>query len=173
MERMTRIVMVIAAVLVVLIIGYVGYKWYSRRVYRSNKIEQTLAIIKPNAVLALNTGKIIDRIEQAGFTIVDMRKVTLGREQVERFYQEHQGKKFFNDLIEFMISGPIVVLILEKLNAIPDWRDFMGATDPVKAKEGTIRKQFAISATKNAVHGSDSHEAAAREIKFFFTDRMK
>ena len=155
-----------------LIVAFIGYRWYSKRYMPSNTIERTLAIIKPDAVSAHYTGKIIDRIDQEGFTVTDLRKVTLEREHAEKFYEMHKGKPFFNQLVDYMSSGPIVVMILEKLNAIPEWRKLMGATDPAKATEGTIRKLFGTDITKNAVHGSDSTDAAQREIKFFFADRM-
>jgi nucleoside-diphosphate kinase len=159
----------VAAALVV----FFGYRWYTKRFMPSNKIEQTLVIIKPDAVRSHYTGKIIDRIEQEGFTILDLRKVYLEREQAEKFYEAHKGKSFYHQLVDYMTSGPVVVMVLEKLNAITDWRDLMGATDPAKAKEGSIRKQFGTDIGKNAVHGSDSSAAAATEIKFFFADRIK
>lgn len=152
---------------------YLGYRYLIRKSAPRNIIERTLAILKPDAVLMHNTGKIIDKIEQAGFMVIDLRKVQLDREQTEKFYAAHRDKKFFHQLVDFMISGPIVVLILEKINGINDWRDLMGATDPTKAKEGTIRKQFGSDITKNAVHGSDSTHAALTEIRFFFADRMR
>ncbi len=164
---------VLVGLIVTIGIAFLGYRWYSKRFMPSNKIEQTLAIIKPDAVLSHYTGKIIDRIEQEGFTILDMRKVYLEREQAEKFYEVHKGKSFYNQLVDYMTSGPVVVMILEKLNAITEWRDLMGATDPAKAKEGTIRKQFGTDIGKNAVHGSDSSAAATTEIKFFFADRIK
>jgi nucleoside-diphosphate kinase len=138
---------------------------------RSNTVEHTLAIIKPDAVAAHLTGKIIDRIEQEGFTILDLRKVKLDSEQAEKLYTDYRSEKFFHQLIDHMTSGPIVVMILEKLNAIPDWHDMVGETDPLHAKEGTLRKQFGVNIWQNAVQGSRSAKAAAREINLFFADR--
>lgn len=154
-------------------LSYLGYRWYSRKFIRTNKIERTLAIIKPDAVRTHSTGKIIDKIEHEGFNIVDFRKIELDREQAEKFYAEHLGKKFFHQLVDFMTSGPIVAMVLEKDNAIIDWRNLMGATDPALAKEGTIRKLFGSDMGRNAVHGSDSPKAARREIRFFFADRIR
>ena len=150
------LVFIFFGICITAMIAFAGYRWYTKKFGRSNQIERTLAIIKPDAVKAHATGKIIDRIEQDGFTIIDLRKVQLEREQAEKFYAAHKDKKFFHQLVDYMISGPIVVMILEKLNAIPDWRALMGDTDPTKAKAGTIRKQFGTDIGKNAVHGSDS-----------------
>lgn len=171
--KRSMILVIIASILGASIAGYFGYRWYAQRKSYSQEILRTLAIIKPDAVRARNTGKILDKIEQEGFTIVDIRKVQLEREQAEKFYEAHKGKSFFHGLVDFMSSGPIVVVVLEKMNAVQGWRDLMGATDPAKAQEGTIRKLFGTNVGNNAAHGSDSLEAAEREIKFFFTDRMK
>ena len=163
------------AVASALVIGFLifgVYRMYLKKV-ASNQIEQTLAIIKPDAVKTHNIGKIIDKIEQDGFTIVDLRKVQLDRELAERFYQEHKGKAFFHQLVDFMASGPIVVLVLEKMNAIQSWRNLMGNTDPAKAPDNSLRKQFGTTITQNAVHGSDGKDTAMREIGFFFADRAK
>jgi len=130
--------------------------------------EQTLAIIKPDAVKARNSGMIIQRIEEAGFTIRAMRLLNLSRREAEGFYAVHAGKGFFEELTEFMSSGPCVVLALEKENAVKAWRDLMGATNPAEAAQGTLRKEFASSIGENAVHGSDSDENAAIEISYFF-----
>jgi nucleoside-diphosphate kinase len=131
-------------------------------------IERTLAIIKPDAIKAKHAGKIIERIEHEGFSIIDLKKVHLDAEQAERFYEMHKGKSFFKELVDFMCSGPIIVLILEKENGIENWRRLMGATDPAKAEMGTLRSEFGTNVGNNALHGSDSQEAATREIKFFF-----
>jgi nucleoside-diphosphate kinase len=139
---------------------------------RSNTIERTLAIIKPDAITAHLTGKIIDRIEQAGFTILDLRKIKLDPEQAEKLYADYRKQSFFHQLIDHMTSGPIIVMVLEKLNAIPDWRDLVGETDPTRSKEGTLRKQFGINIWQNAVQGSRDAKAAAREINLFFADRV-
>ncbi|MFA6262850.1 MAG: nucleoside-diphosphate kinase [Candidatus Babeliales bacterium] len=149
---------------------YVAYRKL-RVALRSNAVERTLAIIKPDAVNAHLTGKIIDRIEQAGFTILDMRKIKLEAEQAEKLYTTYRKENFFHQLIDHMTSGPIVVMILEKLNAIPDWRDMVGETDPMQAKDGTLRKQFGINIWQNAVQGSRDAKAATYEINLFFADR--
>jgi nucleoside-diphosphate kinase len=129
----------------------------------------TFGIIKPDAVRAGNAGKIIDRILSAGFNIRGMKLVHQTRKQAEGFYAVHAGKGFFDELTEFMSSGPCVVLALEKEAAVPAWRELMGATNPADAAEGTMRKDFAASIGENAVHGSDSDENAAIEISYFFS----
>jgi nucleoside-diphosphate kinase len=131
-------------------------------------MEQTLAIIKPDAVAAKNAGKIIDLIEHNGFSIDRMEKGILKSEQAEAFYAVHKEKPFFGELVEFLCSGPIVVMALSKENAIADWRTLMGATDSKKAEKGTIRNLFGTDIGKNATHGSDSPETAAQELGFFF-----
>ncbi len=131
-------------------------------------LERTLAIIKPDAIKAKYAGKIIDRIEHEGFSIIDLKKVHMDAEQAERFYEMHKGKKFFKELVDFMCSGPIIVLILEKENGIENWRKLMGVTDPAKAEMGSLRAEFGTNVGSNALHGSDSQEAATREINFFF-----
>ena len=130
--------------------------------------ERTLAMVKPNAVAKHVTGKIISMWEDNGFEVVQIKKVHLTRPQAAGFYREHEGKSFFDALVGFMTSGPIFILVLEKDNAIEDNRRLMGATDPSKAAEGTIRKLFADSLQENAVHGSDSPASAAREITYYF-----
>lgn len=129
----------------------------------------TFGIIKPDAVRAGNAGKIIDRILSSGFNIRGMKLVHQTRKQAEGFYAVHAGKGFYDELTEFMSSGPCVVLALEKENAVRSWRDLMGATNPAEASEGTLRKDFAASIGENAVHGSDSDENAAIEISYFFS----
>ncbi len=129
----------------------------------------TFGIIKPDAVRAGNAGKIIDRISSAGFNIRGLKLVHQSRKQAEGFYAVHAGKGFFDELTEFMSSGPCVVLALEKENAVPAWRELMGATNPAEAADGTLRKDFAVSIGENAVHGSDSDENAAIEISYFFS----
>jgi nucleoside-diphosphate kinase len=128
----------------------------------------TFAIIKPDAVSAGNTGKIIDRIIAGGFRLRAMKMIQQSRGQAEGFYAVHQGKPFFEGLTEFMSSAPCVVMVLEKDGAVKAWRDLMGATDPAKADAGTIRKEFGASVGENATHGSDSDENAAIEISYFF-----
>jgi len=129
----------------------------------------TFAIIKPDAVAAGNAGKIIDRIIQVGFRMRAMKMIHQTRKQAEGFYEVHRGKPFYDGLTEFMSSGPCVVMVLEKEGAVKAWRDAMGATDPAKADEGTIRKDFGASVGENATHGSDSDENAAIEIAYFFS----
>jgi nucleoside-diphosphate kinase len=129
----------------------------------------TFAIIKPDAVSAGNTGKIIDRIISGGFRIRALKMIHQSRRQAEGFYEVHRGKPFFEGLTEFMSSGPCVVMALERDGAVKAWRDLMGATDPAKADAGTIRKEFGASVGENATHGSDSDENAAIEIGYFFS----
>ena len=129
---------------------------------------QTLAIIKPDAVGAGHTGKIIDRIISGGFRIRALKMIHQTRQQAEGFYEVHRGKPFYEGLTEFMSSAPCIVMVLEKEAAVKAWRDLMGATDPAKADEGTIRKDFGSSVGENATHGSDSGENAAIEIAYFF-----
>jgi nucleoside-diphosphate kinase len=131
-------------------------------------IEQTLSIIKPDAVAGNHIGEIIARFEKAGLTIAAARLVQLSRAQAEGFYAEHKGRPFFDSLVDFMVSGPVVVQVLSGENAILLNRELMGATDPAKAASGTIRADFAVAIDKNAVHGSDSPASAAREIAYFF-----
>ena len=128
----------------------------------------TFAIIKPDAVSAGHTGKIIDRIITGGFRIRGLKMIHQSRKQAEGFYEVHRGKPFYEGLTEFMSSGPCVVMVLEKEGAVKAWRDLMGATDPAKADDGTIRKEFGGSVGENATHGSDSDENAAIEISYFF-----
>jgi nucleoside-diphosphate kinase len=130
---------------------------------------QTLAIIKPDSVAAGNTGKIIDRIIAGGFKIRAMKLIHQTRTQAEGFYEVHRGKPFYDSLTEFMSSGPCVPMGVEEEGAVKAWRDLMGATDPGKADEGTIRKEFGSSVGENATHGSDSDENAAIEISYFFS----
>lgn len=132
--------------------------------------EQTFAMIKPDAVAAKNSGKIIDRIESEGFEIIAMKKVTLSQKQAEEFYAEHNGKKFFAELVSFMTSGPVILMTLSKENAIKAWRELMGSTNPEQAAPETLRKLYGASMSTNAVHGSDAPESAAREIRLMFPD---
>ncbi len=136
----------------------------------TNKKETTFAIIKPDGVNSGYTGPIIDLIEKNGFEIVRMYKKILSKKDAESFYAAHKEKPFFNDLVLYMTSGPIVILQLSKENAIADWRALIGATDPANAAMGTIRKMYGVSKTYNAVHGSDSKEAALQEIMIMFND---
>ena len=131
-------------------------------------LELTLSIIKPDAVAKSVIGQIYTRFEQAGLNIVAAKMVQLSREQAENFYDIHRGRPFFNDLVAFMISGPVMIQALQGEHAVLNNRDLMGATNPKEAAPGTIRADFADSIDANAVHGSDSAENAAREIAFFF-----
>ncbi len=133
-------------------------------------IERTFSIIKPDATKRNLTGKIIAKFEEAGLRVVASKRIRLTREQAEGFYAVHKGKPFFDELVEFMISEPVVVQVLEGENAIAKNREVMGATNPQEAKEGTIRKSFALSIGENSVHGSDAPETAEQEIKYFFSD---
>lgn len=133
-------------------------------------LERTFSIIKPDATKRNLTGKIIDRFESNGLRIVASKRIHMTREQAGAFYGVHKERPFYNDLVDFMISGPVVVQVLEGENAIAKNREIMGATNPAEADEGTIRKDFAESIDANSVHGSDAPETAAEEIKFFFTD---
>ena len=129
----------------------------------------TFGIIKPDAVRGGKTGAIIQRVTEGGFRLRGMKLIHMTREEAEGFYAVHRERPFFGELTTFMSSGPCVVLALEKENAVRAWRDLMGATDPAKADEGTLRKEFANSIGENAVHGSDSEENAALEIAYFFS----
>ena len=131
---------------------------------------KTLTIIKPDAVRKENIGPILEKINANGFHIAALKLIHLNRGQAERFYAVHRDKFFFEGLVNFMTSGQVVVAILEKENAVADYRRLMGTTDPAKAEEGTLRKLFAESMERNAVHGSDSDENATRESRFFFAE---
>ncbi|WP_319568510.1 nucleoside-diphosphate kinase [Cohaesibacter marisflavi] len=133
-------------------------------------IERTFSIIKPDATKRNLTGKITAKLEEAGLRVVASKRIRMSKEQAEGFYAEHQGKTFFAGLVDFMISEPVIVQVLEGENAILLNREVMGKTNPEEADEGTIRKEFALSMSENSVHGSDSPESAAREIQFFFSD---
>jgi nucleoside-diphosphate kinase len=131
-------------------------------------IERTLAIIKPDAVKAKNSGAIIDMIEKNSFDILRIKKMQLSKEKAEEFYAIHKEKSFFHELIDYVTSGPVIVMILKKENAIQAWRNLMGCTDSRKAAPGTIRNLFGTDKSINAVHGSDSSETAHVEINYFF-----
>jgi nucleoside-diphosphate kinase len=132
--------------------------------------QRTFSIIKPDATARNLTGKINAVIEGAGLRIIAQKRIHMSKDQAEGFYGVHKERPFFNDLVSFMISGPVVVQVLEGENAIAKYREVMGATNPENADEGTIRKMFAESIEANSVHGSDAPETAAEEIKFFFSD---
>ena len=133
-------------------------------------LQRTFSIIKPDATARNITGKINAMIEDAGLRIIAQKRIKMTRDQAEGFYAVHKERPFFNDLVSFMISGPVVVQVLEGEDAIANYRKVMGATNPENADEGTIRKTFAESIEANSVHGSDAPETAAEEIKFFFKD---
>lgn len=132
---------------------------------------RTFTMLKPDAVQANNTGKIIDMIIEAGFEIKAMKLTHLNESEAKEFYAVHKERPFYGELVEYMTSGPIVAAILEKDNAVADFRKLIGATDPTEAEEGTIRKKYAESKAKNAVHGSDSDENAEIESNFHFSGR--
>lgn len=134
-------------------------------------MERTLSIIKPDAVEKNVIGKIIDRFESNSLRIAAMKKIQLTKEDASKFYEVHKNRPFFNDLVNYMISGPVVVMVLEGENAVAKNRELMGATNPKEAAIGTIRADFADSIEANAVHGSDCLENAQKEIRFFFAER--
>ena len=133
-------------------------------------LERTFSIIKPDATKRNIIGKVIDRLESAGLRVVASKRIHMTKEQAEGFYAVHKERPFFNDLVTFMASGPVVVQVLEGENAIAKNREVMGATNPADAAPGTIRADFAESIDANSVHGSDAPETAAEEIKYFFSD---
>ena len=136
----------------------------------NNTTEQTLSIIKPDAVERNLENEIKEMFRKKGFKILKEKKVQIEKSEAEKFYKVHETKPFYNDLCTYLASGPIIVMVLEKQNAVLDNRDLMGATNPKEAKEGTIRKKYGLSIDKNSVHGSDSSENAQIEIGFFFKD---
>ncbi|WP_421763505.1 nucleoside-diphosphate kinase [Ekhidna sp.] len=131
--------------------------------------KKTFTMIKPDAYAAGNSGAIIKIIEEAGFKLEAVKLTKLSAERAGQFYEVHKERPFYNDLVEYMSSGPIIAMVLEKDNAVEDFRNLIGATNPAEAAEGTIRKQFATSIAANAIHGSDSDENAAIEAGFFFS----
>jgi nucleoside-diphosphate kinase len=135
-----------------------------------NNLEQTLSIIKPDAVERNLSEEIKSEFEKNGFNILKEKKIKIEKSDAEKFYKIHQTKPFYNDLCDYLSSGPVVVMALEKENAVADNRKLMGATDPKNAESGTLRKKYGISIDKNSVHGSDSVENAKIEINFFFND---
>lgn len=131
-------------------------------------IQRTLSIIKPDATKRNITGKIIQKFEDGGLSIIAQKRILLTQDQAEGFYSVHKERPFYNDLVSFMTSGPVVVQVLEGENAIQKNREIMGATNPEEAKEGTIRAEYALNIEANSVHGSDSEDNAVTEISFFF-----
>ena len=134
-------------------------------------MERTLAILKPDCVAANKMGKVLDRIEAAGFRMIGMKLVKLTPEVAGKFYEVHKERGFYKELVNFMSSGPVVAVALEKENAVADFRKLIGATDPAEAAPGTIRRDFATSKQNNIVHGSDSPENARIEVAFYFSDK--
>ena len=132
--------------------------------------EKTLSIIKPDATKRNITGKINTKFEDKGLTIVAQKRIKLTKENAEKFYEVHRDRPFYNDLVNYMVSGPVIVQVLKGKNAVALNRDIMGATNPKDADKGTIRNEFALSIEANSVHGSDSIENAMKEIKFFFSE---
>lgn len=130
--------------------------------------ELTFAMIKPDVIRAKNSGKVIDLIEKNSFNILRMQKGQLSKEMAEEFYAVHKERPFFGELVEFVTSGPVIIMALEKANAVKEWRDLMGATDPIQAAPGTVRKLFGTNIGENAAHGSDSAETANIELSLFF-----
>ncbi len=133
-------------------------------------MSRTLAIIKPDAVASGNAGKILAHLEDGGFAIRALRMTRLSAEQAGAFYAVHRERPFYGELVEFMTSGPVIPMVLEATDAVPSLRDAIGATDPAEAAEGTVRKLYAESKGRNAIHASDSDENAANEIAFFFSE---
>ena len=141
-----------------------------QQIFKKNTMSNlTFTMVKPEAVDAGNTGAILNKIENAGFRVVAMKKVLLSKERAGEFYAVHRERPFYGELVDYMSSGPIIAAILEKDNAVLDFRTLIGATDPSEAKQGTIRAEFAESKAKNAVHGSDSDENALIEADFHFS----
>ena len=132
-------------------------------------VQRTLSIVKPDAASAGQAGEILAMIEKAGFRILAMRMLRLRKEPAEEFYAVHRGKPFYQSLVRFMTEGPVIVMALEREDAIAKLREVMGATDPAKAAEGTIRKRFGTNIERNCVHGSDAPETAEIELRFFFS----
>ncbi len=133
-------------------------------------MERTLCIIKPDAVRNGNVGNIIAMIQNAGFRILGLKQITISKTVAGAFYKVHKDRPFYGELVDFMSSGPIVPIALEKVNAVADWRTLIGATDPAEAADGTVRKLYATSKGENAVHGSDSLENGVQEVSFFFAE---
>ena len=134
-------------------------------------VERTFSILKPDATARNLTGAINAMIEKAGLRIIAQRRIRMSRSDAEKFYEVHKARPFYGELVDFMISGPVVVQVLEGENAIAKYRDVMGATDPAKAADGTIRKAHAVSVGENSVHGSDAVDTAKKEIAQFFSDK--
>ncbi len=157
-----------AALTFVLLVACQREESKSPQAIMTGEQQMTLAIIKPNAVADNHIGAILAKIEQSGLRIEGLKMLKLSQAQAQKFYAAHKERPFYNDLVSFMSSGPVVAVALEGNGAVARFRDLVGATDPSKAEAGTIRREFAKSITENAIHGSDSPEAAVQEIAFFF-----
>lgn len=165
MNKTTIILGAVAVAAVALTVFY-GLKKYVIK----GSMERTFAIIKPDAVRAKNSGKIIDLIEANGFEIIRMEKIQMSKDTAKNFYGVHKDRPFFGELVDFITSGPVIVLALEKEGAIKAWRDLMGSTNPEQAAEGTVRKLYGTNIGNNATHGSDAPETAKTELALFFPD---
>ena len=156
-------------VLLIIALGLIGGLYYYKMKHKPT-VERTFAFIKPDAVSAGYAPEILEMIKSHGFTIIKQKELSLEKPVAEDFYAVHKEKPFFPELVTYITSGPVIALVLEKNNAVQAWRDLMGATNPEKAVEGTIRKKFGKNIQQNAVHGSDSVENAQKEIHQFFTE---
>lgn len=155
--------------IVIVVVGVVAFFTFYQKKSNSAGAQETLSIIKPDAVAANQSGQIITQIEASGLQVIAIKMTQLSLKEAEQFYAVHKDRPFYRSLTEFMSSGPIIAMVLEGEQAVSTYRNLMGATDPQKAAAGTLRKQFATSVEHNAVHGSDSVENAEQEIAFFFT----
>ena len=162
----TTLILGAVAVAAVALTVFFGFKKYVSK----GSMERTFAIIKPDAVRAKNSGKIIDLIEANGFEIIRMEKIQMSKDTAKNFYGVHKDRPFFGELVDFITSGPVIVLALEKEGAIKAWRDLMGSTNPEQAAEGTVRKLYGTNIGNNATHGSDAPETAKIELALFFPD---
>lgn len=162
---------VLATLLIIFLLMSIGVFYFSKnKNSASSGIQRTFAIIKPDAVAAGNAEDIIKQIEMNGFKIIAQKQLTIDKATAEQFYAVHKERPFFNDLITYITSGPAIVLVLERDNAVQVWRNLMGSTDPQKADPGTVRQLYGTNIQNNAVHGSDSIQSAQQEIKIFFPE---
>lgn len=168
--NMHRFLAIISVWSIILVAAFFISRSYFKKSQHGYYAKRTFAIIKPDAVAAGNTQDIIKQIEMNGFKIVAQKQLTIDQATAQQFYAVHKDRPFFNDLIAYITSGPSVVLVLERENAVQVWRNLMGATDPQKADPGTVRNLYGTDIQRNAVHGSDSAENAQKEIAIFFPD---
>ncbi len=168
--NMHRFLAIISVWSIILVAAFFISRSYFKKSQHGYDAERTFAIIKPDAVGMGNTQDIIKQIEMNGFKIVAQKQLTIDQATAQQFYAVHKDRPFFNDLIAYITSGPSVVLVLERENAVQVWRNLMGATDPQKADPGTVRNLYGTDIQRNAVHGSDSAENAQKEIAIFFPD---